>query len=180
MNRDIEKVLFTKQQIEERLAELGAQLAEEYHGKKPLCICILKGAVPFLSALIQQIEIPLEIDFMSVTSYGSSAKSSGVVRIMKDLDISIEGRHVLIVEDIIDTGLTLRHLVDLLEQRNPASVKTVALLDKSICRTADIEANYVGFEVPNEFIVGFGLDYDEQYRNLPYIGVLKKEVYHIG
>lgn len=177
MRKDIQEVLISADELQQKHKEMGERLAKDYQGLNPLCIGILKGAVPFLTHLVQNMDIPLEIDFMSVSSYGSSVKSSGVVRILKDLDVSIEGRHVLIVEDIIDSGLTLRDLVDLLERRNPASVKTAVLLDKTECRTIEMEADYVGFTIPDEFVVGFGLDYDEKYRNLPYVGVLKEEVY---
>lgn len=177
MHKDMKKVLISADELQQKHKELGERLAKDYQGRNPLCIGILKGAVPFLTHLVQNMDIPLEIDFMSVSSYGSSAQSSGVVRILKDLDVSIEGRHVLIVEDVIDSGLTLRYLVDLLERRNPASVKTVVLLDKTDCRTIEMEADYVGFQIPDDFVVGFGLDYAEKYRNLPYVGVLKEEIY---
>ena len=177
MHTDIQKILIPPDQLQQKTKEMGQQLAQEYQGCNPLCIGILKGAVPFLTHLVQHMDIPLEIDFMSVSSYGASAQSSGVVTIRKDLDAAIEGRHVLIVEDVIDTGLTLRDLVDLLQERNPASVRTAVLLDKAECRTIEMEADYVGFTIPDEFVVGFGLDYAERYRNLPYIGVLKEEIY---
>lgn len=177
MDADIKEVLISAEEIQRKLVELGRKLSQDYQDKNPLFVCILKGAVPFTANLVQHIDIPLEMDFMSVSSYGGSAQTSGVVRIIKDLETSIEGRDVLIVEDIIDTGLTLHYLIDLLKQRNPASIKTVALLDKKECRTVDIQAEYLGFSVPNAFVVGYGLDFAEKYRNLPYIGVLKERIY---
>lgn len=178
MHQDIEQVLVTEEKINQKVQELGEQIASDYRGKQLLCVCILKGAVPFMADLIRQIDLPLEIDFMSVSSYGNAMKSSGVVRIIKDLERSIEDRHVLIVEDIVDTGLTLKYLVELLRGRNPASIKTAVLLDKKPCRKVEFEADYIGFVIPDEFAVGYGLDYAEKYRNLPYVGVLKKEVYN--
>ena len=169
IEKDIEKVLISKEEILAKAAELGKQLTEEYQGKNPLVVGILKGAVPFMTYL--------ELDFMDVSSYGNATVSSGEVKIVKDLDTNVEGRHILIVEDIIDSGRTLAYLVDLFRYRKAASVKIVTLLDKPEGRVVDIKADYVGFDVPNEFVVGYGLDYAETYRNLPYIGVLKPEVY---
>lgn len=180
MHQDIEEILVSEDRLKQKIKQLGEQISRDYQGLNPLCIGILKGAVPFLSDLVRQIQIPIELDFMSVSSYGKSASSSGVVRILKDLDTSIIGRHVLVVEDIVDTGLTLSYLVELLQGRSPASVKTVVLLDKKSCRVVDFEADYRGFEVPDKFAVGYGMDYAERYRNLPYIGVLKKEVYNLS
>lgn len=180
MDQDIEEILVSEDELKKKIQQIGEQIANDYKGLNPLFVGILKGAVPFLSDLVRQIDIPLEIDYMSVSSYGKAASSSGVVRILKDLDTSITGRHVLIVEDIVDTGLTLSYLVKLLQGRKPASVKTVVLLDKKSCRTVDFEPDYQGFEVPNKFAVGYGMDYAERYRNLPYVGVLKKEVYHMS
>lgn len=177
MNQDIEKILLTKEEIEKKVTELGQEITAAYAGKKPLVICVLKGAAPFMTDLIRHIELPIEIDFMAVSSYGSSTESSGVVRILKDLETSSEGRDVLIVEDIIDSGLTLRYLVDLLKSRNVSSVRIATLLDKPGRRTIDLTPDFLGFSIPDEFVVGYGLDYNEQYRNLPYIGILKREVY---
>ncbi|PWK16330.1 hypoxanthine phosphoribosyltransferase [Tumebacillus permanentifrigoris] len=177
MHTDVSEVLFTEQAVQDRIRELGAQITRDYEGKNPLIIGILKGATLFMSDLVKRIEIPVELDFMAVSSYGHSSESSGVVRIIKDLEQSIEGRDVIIVEDIIDTGLTLIYLKNLLQQRKAASVKLVTLLDKPDRHKVDITADYLGFTVPDHFIVGFGLDYAERYRNLPYIGVLKPEVY---
>ena len=177
MHTDVLEVLFTEQAVQDRIRELGAQITRDYEGKHPLVIGILKGATLFMSDLVRRIEIPVEMDFMAVSSYGQSSESSGVVRIIKDLEQSIEGRDVIIVEDIIDTGLTLVYLKSLLQQRKAATVKLVSLLDKPDRHKVDITADYLGFTVPDHFIVGFGLDFAERYRNLPYIGVLKPEVY---
>ncbi|AMA74507.1 hypoxanthine phosphoribosyltransferase [Aneurinibacillus thermoaerophilus] len=177
MDKDIEKVLFTEEEIAEKVRELGRILSKEYEGKNPLVICVLRGGAPFMTDLVRRMDIPLEMDFMAVSSYGASTQSSGVVRIMKDLDTSVEGRHVIIVEDIIDSGLTLSYLIDIIRRRNAASVKVVTLLDKPARRTVDLKPDYCGFEIPDAFVVGYGLDYAEKYRNLPYIGILKPEVY---
>lgn len=177
MHPDLERVLFTEAQIADRITELGATLSRDYAEKNPLFIGILKGAVLFMADLVKRVDMPLEMDFMAISSYGASSKSSGVVRILNDLDHSIEGRHVLVVEDIVDTGLTLTYLRDILVHRRAASVKVVTLFDKHDGRSVDIEPDYSGFTVPNEFIVGYGLDYAERYRNLPYVGILKPEIY---
>ncbi|MBR2567859.1 MAG: hypoxanthine phosphoribosyltransferase [Paenibacillus sp.] len=177
MHNDIEKVVFSEEQIAARVKELGEELSRDYAGKKPLVICVLKGAFIFMADLVKCMDVPVELDFMAVSSYGASTKSSGVVRIIKDLDVSVEGRDVLIVEDIIDTGLTLSYLIEVLQGRKANDVKVVTLFDKPARRTTSMEANYKGFVLPDEFIVGYGLDFAEQYRNLPYIGVLKPEIY---
>jgi hypoxanthine phosphoribosyltransferase len=177
MHNDVQEILFNEETVNEKIRQIGAEIARDYEGQDLLVIGILKGAVMFMSDLVKRIDYPVEFDFMAVSSYGKSSESSGVVRIIKDLDKSIEGRHVLIVEDIIDTGLTLSYLKTLLEGRKAASVKVVALLDKPERRKADIKVDYLGFTVPDHFIVGYGLDYAEKYRNLPYVGVLKPEVY---
>lgn len=177
LEKDIKNILITKEQIAEKNAELGKRLTEDYKGKSPLVIGILKGAVPFLADVVRQIDAHLEMDFMAVSSYGNATVSSGEVKIVKDLDTNVEGRHILIVEDIIDSGRTLAYLVDLFKYRKAASVKIVTFLDKPEGRVVDIDADYVGFNIPNEFVVGYGLDYAESYRNLPYVGVLKPEVY---
>lgn len=177
MLNEIEKVLLSEEELQAKIAELGDTISEEYHGKNPLVICVLKGAAPFMADLIKKISIHMEMDFMAVSSYGSSTVSSGEVRIIKDLDASVEGRHILIVEDIIDSGLTLSYLLDLLRRRKAESIKIVTLLDKPHHRKVDLKPDYCGFEVPDEFVVGYGLDYAERYRNLPFIGVLKPEIY---
>lgn len=177
MHQGIEEVLVTEEQIKEKCAEIGQQLTEEYDGKFPLAIGVLKGAMPFMADVLRRVDTHLEMDFMAVSSYGGGTRSSGEVKIIKDLDSKVEGRHVLIIEDIIDSGLTLSYLVDLFKYRKAALVKIVTLIDKPEGRTVDIKADIVGFELPNKFLVGYGLDYDEKYRNLPYIGVLKPEIY---
>lgn len=177
LEKDIEKVLITREEIQVRCEELGKELAETYKNNNPLVVGVLKGAVPFMADIIRSIDAHLEIDFMDVSSYGNATVSSGEVKIVKDLDTNVEGRDLLIVEDIIDSGRTLAYLVDLFKYRKAKSVKIVTLLDKPEGRVVDIEADYVGFNVPNEFVVGYGLDYAEAYRNLPYIGVLKPSVY---
>ncbi|WP_054951038.1 hypoxanthine phosphoribosyltransferase [Numidum massiliense] len=177
MHDDIREILFTEENIAKIVSDLGQRLSEDYRGKNPLVICVLKGATPFMADLIRRMEIPLEIDFMAVSSYGSATQSSGDVRIIKDLEVSVEGRHILIVEDIIDTGLTLTYLMDMLKRRHARSIKVVTLLNKVERRSNDFEPDYIGVQVPDEFVVGYGLDYAEKYRNLPYIGVLKSEIY---
>ena len=177
MIEDIEKVLISEEEIKEKVKELGVILTEEYKNKFPLAIGVLKGAMPFMADLIKHINTYLEIDFMDVSSYGNKTVSSGEVKIIKDLDTSVEGRDLLIIEDIIDSGLTLSYLVDLFRYRKAASVKIVTLLDKPSGRKANIKADYVCFEVPDAFVVGYGLDYAEKYRNLPFIGILKPKVY---
>lgn len=177
LEKDIEKVLVTREEIQKRSAELGKQIAEDYADKNPLVVGILKGAVPFMADIVREIDTYLELDFMDVSSYGNATVSSGEVKILKDLDTNVEGRDLLIVEDIIDSGQTLSYLVDLFKYRKARSVKIVTLLDKPEGRVVDITADYVGFDVPNEFVVGYGLDYAEAYRNLPYVGVLKPSVY---
>lgn len=177
MNKDIREILIKEDALQSKVAELGAKITEDYRGKDILLVCVLKGAVIFVSDLMRKIDIPLDIDFMAISSYGSNTQSSGVVRILKDLNTSIEGRHVLIVEDIIDSGLTLSYLVDNLKSRKPASVEICTILDKPERRTTELEIKYTGFKIPDEFVVGYGLDYAEKYRNLPYIAVLKEEIY---
>ncbi|WP_163655612.1 hypoxanthine phosphoribosyltransferase [Listeria sp. PSOL-1] len=177
MRNDIQKVLISEEEIQGKIKEMGAELTAEYAGRNPLVIGILKGATPFMSDLLKRVDTYLEMDFMDVSSYGNSTVSSGEVKIVKDLNTSVEGRDVLVVEDIIDSGRTLSYLVDLIKYRKAKSVKLVTLLDKPEGRNVDISADYVGFIVPNAFVVGYGLDYAERYRNLPYIGILKPEVY---
>ncbi|RWR04723.1 hypoxanthine phosphoribosyltransferase [Siminovitchia fortis] len=177
MKNDIERILITEKEIEEKIRELGKQLTEEYEGRFPLAIGVLKGAMPFMADLLKRVDTYLEMDFMDVSSYGMSTTSSGEVKILKDLNTPVEGRDILIIEDIIDSGVTLSYLVDLFRYRKAKSIKIVTLLDKPEGRKANLKADYVGFVVPNAFVVGYGLDYAEKYRNLPYIGVLKPEVY---
>lgn len=175
MNNDISKILYSEEEILKKVAELGAKISEDYKDKNLLMISVLKGSVVFMSDLMRSVTIPCEIDFMSVSSYGDKTKSSGTVRILKDLDRDIVGYDVLLVEDILDSGKTLNYLMDLLYARNPASIRICTLFDKPERREVDIYADYKGFLVPDEFIVGYGLDFSEKYRNLPYIGVLKDE-----
>lgn len=177
MHDDIEKILITREDIERKCKEIGELLTEEYEGKFPLAIGVLKGAMPFMSDVLRYIETYLEMDFMDVSSYGNGMRSSGEVKIVKDLDAQVEGRDLLIIEDIIDSGLTLSYLVDLFKYRKANSIKIVTLLDKPSGRSAAIEADIIGFQVPDEFVVGYGLDYNQKYRNLPYIGILKPEIY---
>ena len=174
---DIKEVLYTEEEIRQATQELGAVLTKEYAGKNPLVIGVLKGAIMFMTDLSRAMDCDLELDFMDVTSYGAEIESSGDVKILKDLDTSVEGRDLLIVEDIIDTGRTLSYLIEIFRHRKAKSIKVVTLLDKKERRAVDLEADYVGIHVPNGFVVGYGLDYIEKYRNLPYIGILKEEIY---
>ena len=177
MHDDIKTVLVSEEQLKAKVAELGAQISRDYAGKNLVLVSILKGSVVFMADLMRAVTIPCSIDFMVVSSYGSGTTSSGLVKIVKDLDQDLSGRDVLIVEDILDTGVTLSNLVPMLKMRNPNSVKICTILDKPSRRKADIQPDYEGFQVPDEFVVGYGLDYDEKYLNLPYVGVLKPEVY---
>jgi hypoxanthine phosphoribosyltransferase len=176
MHDDIEEVLFSPEQIQKRVRELGEQISRDYAGKEPHLVTIVKGSIPFLADLIRAIDTPLSLDLIGVASY-SGTQSSGEVRLTKDLDDPIEGRHVLVVEDIIDTGLTLSYVLRNLRQRAPASVKVVTFLDKPAGRGTPIEADYVGFTIPDAFVIGYGLDWNQRYRNLPYVGILKRDVY---
>ncbi len=177
LEQDIKKILISHDEIVAAARELGQKLTEDYQGKNPILVGILKGSVPFMAELIKHIDTHIELDFMLVSSYHGGTSSSGVINIIKDIDQDIKGRDILFVEDIIDTGKTLKSLKELFEGRQPASVKIATLLDKPEGRLVEIEADYTCFTIPNEFVVGYGLDYDENYRNLPYIGVLKEEVY---
>jgi len=177
MIKDVERVLISEQEIAEKVKEIGEQITKDFAGEKLLIVTILKGSIMFAADLLREIKIPVEIDFMCLSSYGKESKSSGVVRIVKDLNNPIEGMNVLIIEDILDSGNTLSHLTKLLETRNPKSIKIATLLDKPDRRIAHVDVAYKGFTIPDEFVVGYGLDYDEQYRNLPFVGVLKREVY---
>lgn len=177
MKHDILKVLISEEELSEKVAQLGRQISFDYAGKNLLLVSVLKGSVVFMADLMRAIDIPARVDFMSVSSYGAGVKSSGVVKIVKDLDLPLEGYDLLIVEDILDSGKTLSYLKKILQERNPKSVRIATLLDKPERREADITPDYFGFVVPDEFVVGYGLDYAEKYRNLPYVGVLKPEVY---
>lgn len=177
MENDIKEILITEEQIKARTKELGEQLTEQYRGKDLVVIGVLKGCVMFLSDLVREIKLPLTMDFMVVSSYGSSTKSSGVVRIIKDLEKDIQGKDVLIIEDIVDSGLTLSYLMEYLKSRNASSVRVCSLLDKPERRKAQVDIDFIGFTIPDEFVIGYGLDYAEVYRNLPYVCVLKPEVY---
>ena len=168
-------VLLSKEEVEKRIKEMGEQISKTYEGKELHLVCVLKGGAFFMCVLAKHITVPCSLDFMSVSSYGSDTKSSGVVRIVKDLDEPINGKHVLVVEDIIDSGRSLSYLVDMLSDRGPASLKLCTLLDKPSRRVVEVDVEYTGFEIPDEFVVGYGLDYDQKYRNLPYIGVVEFE-----
>lgn len=165
--------LLSEEAVATRIREIGAEISEAYKGESVYALCILKGGVYFMTELTKRITVPVSIDFMSVSSYGAGTESSGVVKIVKDLDASIEGKNVIVIEDIIDTGRTLSYLLDNLKARKPKSLKLCALLDKPDRRVADVKVDYVGFEIPDEFVVGYGMDYDQKYRNLPYIGVVE-------
>lgn len=171
----MEKILISEEQIKNKVQELGELITQDYQGKNLFVLGILKGSIQFMSDLIRKIELPLEIDFMAVSSYGKSTESSGTVRIIKDLDVSIEERDVLIVEDIIDTGLTLDYLVENLQSRKPASLKICTFLNKPARRKLNSKVDYCGYDIPDEFVVGYGLDYAEKYRNLPYVAVLNPD-----
>ena len=177
LDKDIKKILVSEEEIFEKSKELGQIIAKEYADKKPLLVGILKGSIPFMAELIKHLDAHIETDYMVVSSYHGGTESSGTVKIVKDLDNSVAGRHIIFVEDIIDTGRTLKELKELFALRQAASIKIATLLDKPEGRVVEIEPDYTCFTIPNEFVVGFGLDYDENYRNLPYVGVLKEEVY---
>ena len=177
MEQDIKKVLISEEEIREKVAEIGARISEDYAGKNLLMVGILKGSVVFMADLMRAVTTHARIDFMSVSSYGSGTKSSGVVKIVKDLDNNVEGYDLLLVEDILDSGNTLSYLLKILEHRHPASIRLCTLLDKPDRRVKPVEVHYSGFTIPDAFVVGYGLDYAEKYRNLPYIGILKPEVY---
>ena len=175
LERAVGEILIDEETLEARVAELGAEISSDYAGRDLLLIGVLKGAVFFMADLMRKLTVPCEVDFMAISSYGASTDSSGVVRILKDLDINIEGRHVLVVEDIIDSGLTLSYLMRNLESREPASLEICALLTKPARREIDVPVRYVGFEIPNRFVIGYGLDFGERYRNLPYVAVLSDD-----
>ncbi len=177
MHKDIKEILFSENEIQNKIKKLGRRISEDYKGKCPVLISILKGGTVFIADLMREIQITMEIDFLGVASYGSSTKTSGVVEITKDCKIDLNGRDVLIIEDIIDTGLSLQYIIDCLQRKNPRSLKICVLLDKVDARKQYIPVEYKGFTIPDEFVVGYGLDYAEKYRNLPFIGILKKEIY---
>ena len=178
MRDDILKVLFTEEQLQANVRELGARITEDYRGKTPLFLGVLKGCFVFMSDLVRSVNVQCTMEFMAVSSYGNGTSSTGAVKITRDLANNIEGRHLILVEDILDSGMTLNYLREYLGNQNPASIRIVALLDKPSRRKADIHPDYFGFTVPDEFVVGYGLDYAERYRNLPYIGILKPEIYN--
>ncbi|GCE11058.1 hypoxanthine phosphoribosyltransferase [Tengunoibacter tsumagoiensis] len=177
MHQDIEEILISEAEIQQKTLELGKQISVDYAGKSLLLLGTLKGAVPFIADLARAIDLPLELDYMAVSSYGASTQSSGIVRIIKDLEGPIDHKHILIIEDIIDSGLTLHYLVDLIQRRNPLSLRLCSLLVKDRPRLKDVPIDYYGFRIPDKFVVGYGLDYAQYYRNLPYIGILKPSVY---
>ncbi len=177
MIEDVERILISREELMQRIEKLGQEITKDYEGQEILMIGVLRGAVIFMADLSRAIKVPVAIDFMAVSSYGTSTSSSGVVRIIKDLDEDVKGKHVLIVEDIIDSGLTLNYLVDYIKSRSPKTVKICTLLNKPDRRKVEVPITYNGFTIPDYFVVGYGLDYAEKYRNLPYIGILKPEVY---
>ena len=177
MINDMESILLTEEELQRRIAQMGREISRDYEGKEPLFIGVLKGCFVFMADLMRQVTIPCGVDFMVVSSYGKSTNTTGAVEIIKDLSQDVYGRHLMIVEDILDTGITLSYLTKYLKNRSPASVSIATLLDKPERRRAEVAAKYVGFTVPDAFVVGYGLDYAEKYRNLPYIGILKPEIY---
>ncbi|MBV8694089.1 MAG: hypoxanthine phosphoribosyltransferase [Chloroflexi bacterium] len=177
MYKDIAEILITEQQLRAKIAELAEQITQYYQGKPLLLLGTLKGAIHFIADLSRAIKLPLEMDYIAVSSYGNSTNSSGVVRILKDLEGPIDQKHVLIIEDVVDSGHTLHYLVDMLKRRNPLSLRICALLDKQRERIKAVKIDYVGFRIPDKFVVGYGLDYAQRYRNLPYIGILKSSIY---
>ncbi|MCX7614785.1 MAG: hypoxanthine phosphoribosyltransferase [Clostridiales bacterium] len=177
MTNDIKEVLLSEEQIAKVVKKIAEEISRDYKDKNPLIISVLKGSFVFMADLVRQIKIPCAIDFMSISSYGKGTKTSGEVKINKDLDTKIENRHLIVVEDILDSGLTLSYILDMFKARGPASVKLCTLLDKPDRRKIPVKIDYNGFTIPDEFVVGYGLDYDEKYRNLPYIGILKPEIY---
>ncbi len=176
-SNDIKEVLCSEEQIRSKMAELGARITADYQGKDLLLVAILKGSVMVMADLMRHIDMPIQIDFMKVSSYGAGTESKGSVKILKDLDVDIAGLNVVIVEDILDSGITLHNLINMLKQRNPQSIEICTLFSKPARRQVEVDAKYIGYEIPDAFIVGYGLDYNEKYRNLPYVGILKEEVY---
>jgi len=177
MKNDVQKILYSREELEIKIKDMGEKISIDYKGKDLVLIGVLKGSVMFMAELMKSISIPCSMDFMAVSSYGNSTTTSGVVRILKDLDDEIEGKHVLIIEDIIDSGTTLKYLMEYLRGRKPSSVEIACLLNKPERRRVELNARYIGFNVPDYFLVGFGLDFAQKYRNLPYIGILKEEIY---
>ncbi|MCC8356625.1 MAG: hypoxanthine phosphoribosyltransferase [Oscillospiraceae bacterium] len=177
MREDLETIFASEEELQERVRALGAQITRDYQGKTPLFVGVLKGCFIFMADLVRACDVKCTVDFMVVSSYGDGTTSTGAVKIVKDLSENVEGRDIIIVEDILDSGNTLSYLKKYMEARKPASIRIVTLMDKPDRRTADVTADYVGFEIPDAFVVGYGLDYQQQYRNLPYIGVLKPEIY---
>ena len=177
LDKDVERVLFSEEELRERVAQIAAQIDADYAGKEPLLVSVLRGSFVFMADLVRQIHVPCTVDFMAVSSYGAGTSSSGQVKIIKDLSEQIEGKDLIVVEDILDSGNTLSYLLQILRARRPASVRLCTLLDKPSRRVKEVEVNYSGFSIPDYFVVGYGLDYAEKYRNLPYIGVLKPAVY---
>ncbi|PWM39444.1 MAG: hypoxanthine phosphoribosyltransferase [Clostridiales bacterium] len=176
-DQDMKEILFSQDQLKAKIAELGAAITRDYAGKKLLMVSILKGSIMVMADLMRAVDLPLQIDFMNVSSYGAGTASKGSVKILKDLDVDIKGLDVLIVEDILDSGITLYNMIKMLQQRHPNSIEICTLFSKPSRRQVEVEAKYIGFEIPDAFIVGYGLDYAERYRNVPYVGVLKEEVY---
>lgn len=177
-NNDISEILLSDGQLAEKVAELGARISTDYNGMNPIILSVLKGSFVFVADLMRSVTAACDVDFLSVSSYGKGVKTSGVVRILRDLDTDITNRHVIVAEDILDSGLTLSYILEMLKARNPASLKLCVLLDKPSRRKVPVDVEYTGFVIPDEFVVGYGLDYQELYRNLPYIGVLKPEIYN--
>lgn len=177
MHKDLESILISREEIAAKVAELGRQISADYEGQDLLAICVLKGAIVFTADLLRQLTVDVTLDSISISSYGKATRSSGVVRFLKDLDESVEGRHVLVIEDIIDTGLTLKYLAENLQSRKPKSLRICTLLDKPSRRQVELEPDYVGFTIPDGFVVGYGLDFAQRYRQLPDVGILKPEIY---
>jgi hypoxanthine phosphoribosyltransferase len=175
VKEDLAKILIKEEDIRKRIKELGEEISRDYNGKKPVLVTVLRGAIVFLCDLIREISIPVTLDFLSISSYSGQAHT-GIVRILKDLDENIENKHVILIEDIIDTGLTLNYILRTLRERRPADVRVCTLLDKKVRRIVDIPLDYIGFEIPDEFVVGYGMDYKQNYRNLPFISTLKEEI----
>ena len=177
LDKDVERVLFSEEELKKRVAEIAGQITQDYAGKEPLLVSVLRGSFVFMADLVRQINLPCTVDFMAVSSYGAGTSSSGQVKIIKDLSEQIEGKDLIVVEDILDSGNTLSYLLQILQARHPASVRLCTLLDKPSRRMKEVELHYAGFSIPDYFVVGYGLDYAEKYRNLPYIGVLRPSVY---
>ena len=177
IHQDIAEILLTEEQLQQRTAELGAAISRDFAGKEPLFVGVLKGCFVFMADLMRSVDLPCSVDFMAVSSYGNDTKTNGAVKINKDLNQDIEGRDIILVEDILDSGVTLHYLTEYLSVRKPATITIATLMDKPARRKAPVYARYAGFEIPDAFVVGYGLDYDERYRNLPYIGILKESVY---